>query len=74
MGVFLFLARHYFDRTHKDILELKGALQMMIDGLHKNTITVAKLQQDVKALWRFADGAFGRVSDRTTGEKHGDDS
>jgi hypothetical protein len=34
------------------------------DGLHKNTISVAKLQGDVKALWRFADGAFGRVSDK----------
>ena len=64
MGLLIYLARSYFERVHADLLELKGAMHALNDGLHKNTISVAKLQGDVKALWRFADGAFGRVSDK----------
>jgi hypothetical protein len=64
MGVAIYLTRTYFDRLHSDIAELKGSLSTLGDNLHKNTIAIAKVQGDVKALWRFADGAFGRVSDR----------
>ena len=74
MGLLIYLARNYFERTHSDLMELKGSLQTLNDALHKNTIGIAKMQQEVKALWRFADGAFGRTSDQGRGKNNADTS
>lgn len=64
VAIAIYLTRTYFDRLHSDIAELKGSLSTLGDNLHKNTIAIAKVQGDVKALWRFADNSFGRASDR----------
>jgi hypothetical protein len=64
MGGFTLLVRSYFDRIHRDMLSLEGKVDLLSKQLGEHTTKLALVQQELKALWRFADGAFGRASDR----------
>jgi hypothetical protein len=67
-----FVIRHYFTLLRKefndgakDIATLKGHLEALASDIRANTTANAVLTTEVRALWKFIDGAYERASDNS---------
>lgn len=69
MAIFTWLIRQLFERTHADLVKIASQIEILSKQLQDQTTKLALVQQELKALWRFADGSFARASDRSRGNE-----
>lgn len=65
-----YLVKYYFGQIAKNQKELTASINTLsgrLEGLHKdlrdNTVQMAITSTEVKAIWRFIDGAHERATD-----------
>lgn len=69
-ALFTYLGKSFLKRfsenqkkLYQEMIKIEGKLDMLAVELRKNTIENAKLQTEVKAVWRFIDRSHQRASD-----------
>lgn len=75
VGIFGYLVRHYLKSITDAVAALRlefakrdGRLDALQKEIHTNTIQLAGLTSELRALWRIIDGAHLRASDVLGGE------
>ena len=71
LTVFAFFARSYFAALAKDLARLEGNLAALQNDIRENTKELAGMTSELKAVWRFIDGAHERATDVNGGSNHG---
>lgn len=69
MAVLGFFARSYFAATAKDLAKIEGQLDSLQKDIRANTTELAIATTELKAIWRYIDGANERASDTYNGSK-----
>ena len=71
LTAFAFFARSYFAALAKDLARLEGSLETLRADIRQNTVELAGMTSELRAIWRFVDGAHERATDVNGGSGHG---
>jgi ABC-type antimicrobial peptide transport system permease subunit len=70
VAVFSYLVKSYFKKIHDEIAGLRlclgrldGRLDALSSEIRANTVEGAQVRTEIKAVWRFIDGAHKRATD-----------
>lgn len=69
-GVLSYLARHFLQSIERDqklvlsaVGKIEGKIEALTEEIRRSTLSQAKTQAELKAIWRFIDGAHLRATD-----------
>jgi len=71
LTAFAFFARGYFAAFAERFARLEGQLEALQMDIRQNTKEQAGMNSEMKAMWRFIDGAHERATDINGGSNHG---
>jgi ABC-type antimicrobial peptide transport system permease subunit len=70
VAVFSYLVKSYFKKIHDELAGLRlcigkldGRLDALSSEIRANTVEGAQVRTEIKAVWRFIDGAHKRATD-----------